>query len=374
MTSSPATLYGVPHSLYTGRARSYLIKAGIAYREQPPNTEHYMTTVLPAAGGRFGMPTLELPDGRVIRDGAAIIDHFEEENGHTFSPTTPKQRFFSRLFDVIGAEGLLRPAMHYRWNFDAENIDFLRLHMAMIVPPGDTGLRMAGKIEEAMRRATSSFGVHPETYELIEQVYADQLGALDRHFAEHAYLLGGRPCVGDFALIAPLFGHLGRDPKALALMQAKGAHVFRWVERMNWSEAGLVEFSRKDETYLDDDEIPETLIDLLRAIAEDFVPETLAAAEVINAWIAEQGELTPGTPCTRGVGMGTFEIRGTSIRALAQPYRFYLLKRAQEEHAALEAGDRQALDGMLEACNMAPVLGATLDRDVGLENNSEVWL
>jgi hypothetical protein len=119
MSLQPATLFGVPHSLYTGRARSYLIEAGIAYCEQAPNTEHYLKTVLPLAGGRLGMPTLELSDGRVIRDGAAIIDHFEEDEGHPFSPATPKQRFVSRLFDVIGAEGLLRPAMHYRWNFDA---------------------------------------------------------------------------------------------------------------------------------------------------------------------------------------------------------------------------------------------------------------
>ena len=31
----PITLYGGAFSLYTGRARSYLIKEGIAYREEP---------------------------------------------------------------------------------------------------------------------------------------------------------------------------------------------------------------------------------------------------------------------------------------------------------------------------------------------------
>ncbi len=50
ITVQPATLYGVPHSLYTGRVRSYLIKAGIDYREQGPNSEHYFKTVLPLAG------------------------------------------------------------------------------------------------------------------------------------------------------------------------------------------------------------------------------------------------------------------------------------------------------------------------------------
>lgn len=45
------TLYGVPISLYTGRARSYLIKAGIDYREEPHTSEHFFESVLPKAGG-----------------------------------------------------------------------------------------------------------------------------------------------------------------------------------------------------------------------------------------------------------------------------------------------------------------------------------
>jgi hypothetical protein len=34
------TLYGTPLSLYTGRARSYLIKAGIDYLETTPTSAH----------------------------------------------------------------------------------------------------------------------------------------------------------------------------------------------------------------------------------------------------------------------------------------------------------------------------------------------
>lgn len=30
------------------------------------------------------------------------------------------------------------------------------------------------------------------------------LGDFDRHLAEHRYLLGGRPCIGDFGLFGPL--------------------------------------------------------------------------------------------------------------------------------------------------------------------------
>ncbi len=107
---SQTTLYGTPVSLYTGNVRSYLIKAGIDYRETTFGSAHYQDVVLPKAGGRQAVPTVELGDGTVIRDGAAIIDHFEVTSGHAFSPKSPKQRILSRLFDVIGSDGLLRPA------------------------------------------------------------------------------------------------------------------------------------------------------------------------------------------------------------------------------------------------------------------------
>jgi hypothetical protein len=142
---------------------------------------------------------------------------------------------------------------------------------------------------------------------------------------------------------------------------------------MNRRDADLVGFDCTDETYLDDDEIPDTLMDLLSTMAQDFVPETLAAAEVINTWIHAQDELPPGTQCLRGVGFAEFDVNGTTINALAQPYRFYLLKRFQDEYAALDSDDRAAVDDMLAACGMAPVVNATLRRDVGLQNNLEVW-
>ena len=63
------------------------------------------------------MPTIEFNDGTVIRDGVAILDYFEQLNDYEYSPRPPKQKIVSLLLDVIGAEGLLRPAMHYRWNY-----------------------------------------------------------------------------------------------------------------------------------------------------------------------------------------------------------------------------------------------------------------
>ncbi len=52
------TLYAVPFSLYSGKARSYLIKAGIRYREISPANAHYQEQVLPKAGGP-SIPAIE---------------------------------------------------------------------------------------------------------------------------------------------------------------------------------------------------------------------------------------------------------------------------------------------------------------------------
>lgn len=369
----PLTLYGVPHSLYTGRARSYLIKAGIPFCELPPSAPRYQSEVVPKAGGKLGLPTIEFPDGRVIRDGASIIDFFEGKGGHTFSPTTPKQRFFSRLFDAIGAEGLLRPAMHYRWNFEAENLDYLVFHFEMLMPPGDAGKAMARKAADKMRGATRAFGVNEDTAPMVEALYADVLAAMDAHFAKVPYLLGGKPCVGDFGLYAPMFGHLGRDPKPLAMMASNAFHAFRWVERMGRETSDLVEFQGMDEAYLADDAVPETLIALLEALSVDFVPETLAAAEVVNGWL-DANTPEPGAPCERMLGVASFEASGTPVSAIAQPYRFYLLARAQAEREAMDEATRAELDALLERAGMHALIDAKLTRAMGFEDNREVWL
>ena len=77
------------------------------------------------------------------------------------------------------------------------------------------------------------------------------------------------------------------------------------------------------------DVIPDTLVAVMKVLAEDFVPETLAAAKCINEWLASQDKLEAGSEVQRGVGFGEFEVRGVAVKALAQPYRFYLLGRVQ---------------------------------------------
>lgn len=362
------TLYGTPSSLYVGRARSYLIKAGIEYQEMPQMSAYFMESVLPKSGNRHGIPTIEFPDGVVIRDGVAIIDHFEQLSGYSFSPTTPRQCIVSRLLDTIGAEGMLRPAMHYRWNFDQDNKEFIDFHFNITYSDAVERMRFIREI------VVPAWGVAPDAHELIESHYLETLQKLNAHFSDYPYFLGGKPSIGDFGMIAPLYGHLGRDPKPLSLMQKHAVRLFRWVERMNRPESSLGEFSGMEQAYLSDDEVPDTLIAVLKHFAIDFVPESRAACDCINTWIDDNADVAPLTEVERGVGTCEFEVQGVRLSADAQPFRFYVLKRLQDDFDALDEADQADVVEMLSACNMREVLDLRLSRAIGRHNNLEVWL
>jgi len=369
------TLYAITHSLYSGRARSYLIKQGISFRELSTGHESFKADVLPKAKMPT-IPTLVTPAGEVIRDGAAIIEHFEAANGRPCQPAGPRQQIISALFDVIGTDGLMRPAMHYRWNFPEDNLEFVRYHFLHSQREGPKREEKTEYMMDRMRHAGMIFGVNEQTMELVETLYLEYLDALNAHFEQYPYLLGWRPCIGDFGLIAPMYAHLGRDPHPARLMQQRATRVYRWVERMNRADQDVPEYFNADTDFLANDEVPETLLTVLRVIAEDFVPETRAAAGFINTWLAEnQPEV--GAPAVgrlaEAPGNAEFTLRGEAISALAQPHRFYLLQRVQAIYAGLSPAEQASIEQLLDACGMSEILTIKLDRQIGREENLEVW-
>jgi glutathione S-transferase len=368
-------LYAMTHSLYSGRARSYLIKHQIPFQELSTGHESFKAEVLPK-GKLPTIPTLVTPEAEVIRDGAAIIEHFEAANGRPSRPAGPKQRIISALFDVIGTDGLLRPAMHYRWNFPEDNLAFVRYHFLHSQRDTPERSEKTEAMMNRMRHAALIFGVTDQTQAVVESLYLDYLEALNTHFEQYPYLLGWRPSLGDFGLIAPMYAHLGRDPYPARLMQQRAVSVYRWVERMNRYDRDVPEFFNAGTDFVKDDEVPESLMAVLRVLAEDFVPETLAAADSINTWLAEN---TPeaGAPAigrlAQAPGTAIFDLRGVTIEALAQPHRFYLLQRVQDDYASLSDSEKIGVDAVLAGSGMAAILEASLSRRIERADNLEVW-
>jgi hypothetical protein len=174
-----------------------------------------------------------------------------------------------------------------------------------------------------------------------------------------------------------MYAHLGRDPRPAKLMQQRAASVHRWVERMNRADQDVPEFFNAGTEFIDDDEVPESLMAVLRILAEDFVPETLAAADAINGWLAEN-KPEAGAPAVgrlaQAPGTATFVSRGETIEALAQPHRFYLLQRVQDDYVSLSETEKAAVDAVLSKSGMTAILDASLNRRIERADNLEVWV
>jgi glutathione S-transferase len=371
----PHILYAMPHSLYSGRARSYLIKNRIPFEERSTGHESFKAEVLPKSKLPT-IPTLVTTEGEVIRDGAAIIERFEAASGRPCQPAGARQQVISALFDVIGTDGLLRPTMHYRWNFPDDNLAFVRYHFLYSQRDVPEREEKTEAMMNRMRYAAMIFGVTEQSQPVVEALYLDYLDALNRHFEHYPYLLGWRPCIGDFGLLAPMYAHLGRDPYPARLMQQRAPAVYRWVERMNREDQDAPEYFNAGNDFLANDEVPETLIPVLNIVAEDFVPETLAAADLINHWLAEH-QPEPGTIAVgrlaEALGTADFTVRGETITSLAQPHRFYLLQRVQDVFTQSPDEKQTEISLLLERCDMKSLLALALSRRIVRAENLEVW-
>lgn len=376
-------LYGTPGSLYTGKARSYLTKQNIAFENRAAGEAVFREKIVPQVG-RWIIPILEAADGTLVQDGSDIIAHFEEKGEARYPayPQTPLHSLIAQIFELFGGEGLLRPAMHYRWNFDETNKSFLAKDFpAALAPTGADEEMQAGVYEMAsgrMRKAMASFGVSPETIPTIEASYVEFLELFDAHLAASPYLLGGRPTLGDWGLIAPLYAHLARDPYPAQLMKASAFRVWRWVERMNTPDQDAGEYGDVAENLFEADGVPETLKALLRYIAQDYLPEVGAYVTYANQWLAENPDIKSGTnglkrPQDRALGATEFSWRGQMIKVMVMPYRLYLLQKIQDIVDGAAPEDRKAMEQLLSDTNLMPLLEHRTTRRVERKDHLEVW-
>jgi len=292
------TLWGTPHSLYTGKIRSYLIKKGLPFRELCPTHPRFRSHIRAATQLKVA-PVIETPDGEILQDTTDMIEYFEQRLPEPqMNPDTPVQRAVAWLISAYGSEGLLATAMSYRWSYREQQEHFLRAEFGRGIYAGpdrnarnEAGLKFMNYFNNFL---PLFFGVTEETQGTIETVYLELLDALDIHFQHYPYVMGGRPSIADFGLMAPLYAHLARDPVPATLMKNRAPNVYRWTERMNRAGIADGEYHNCPEAYFPDDTIAPTLEPVLCLLFEAWGPETRANADLYNAWVSEHPELPAG--------------------------------------------------------------------------------
>ena len=369
----PLTLWGTPHSLYTGKVRSYLIKKGLPFRELSPSHPRFKTEVVP--GVRLVVvPILEIGSGEFFQDSTDIITELERRYPDSpMVPSTPVQRTVAHLLDGYGCESLLAAAMHYRWSYRAEQELFLQAEFGRAMhlgPDRAVRLQAGAQFMSYFSGFLPNLGVTPETIPAIEAAYEELLDLLDIHFQHHPYLLGGRPSIADFGFMAPLFAHLGRDPVPAAMMMKRAPNVYRWTERMNRAQITDGEFYDHAPEWLADDAIPSTLEPVLRLVFQDWGAQLHADVHCFNDWLSSHSDSPAGQLVVHDgqrsvhptLGPVTYPWRGVTVVRASSPAGLWHFEQAASCARALEGAARQNLTALLERLGGQAMMQITLPR------------
>lgn len=355
-------LYGAEFSLYSGKARSYLRKKGIEFEEITSTLSVYKKFIIPRTGVRY-IPVVQTPDDQVYQDTTTIIDELETRfPEHSIYPRSPKQRLAALLLEVYADEWLVIPAMHYRWNYPAMNSDFIYAEFgSLVLPRAPTFIqRLVGKkVGHKFKGFVPKLGIVEHTMNALETSYVQLLEDLQRHFEQHDYLFGSKPCIADFGLIAPMYAHLYRDPAPGKLMRSKAPAVCQWVQRMMSDEP-----SSTQGAWLENDEVPDTLMPVLQRMAREHLPVLVDTDKRLTKWRADN----PGKQeIDRFIGTHTFMVEGVEGERVVLPYALWMFQRPMDFYHSL--GEKGQVDVFMHEAGLATALQNGLQNRVERPNN-----
>lgn len=253
-------------SPFSQKTLAYLKFKNIPHKDRAPKIFELVRSI-PKRVGKSIMPTVQTPEGEWLQDSTEIIDYLELKHPEpSITPLGAKQKIAAHLLELHGDEWLVLSSLHYRWSRPA-SADFIVGEFARLaVPflPRFIGRKFGQNIRNQMKSYLPRFGIVGEAREGLEIFTENLLVQLEVHFTQHPYLLGNRPCVGDFAMFGQLFAHLYRDPGSKPLFD-NSPNLVNWINRMLEPE------NAPKGDFLPNDEIPETLAPILKTIfAEQF--------------------------------------------------------------------------------------------------------
>lgn len=342
------TLYAAPLSLYSGKARGYLRWKNVPFKEVLATREVYGREILPRVGWPV-MPVMIAPDDTTVQDTTDIIDYVEaREGGPSIYPEGPKQKLAALILELFGDEWLLIAAMYYRWTYN-EEFAYSEFGNALYagLPPKERAEK--GREDGARFKAfLPLLGITPKTAPAIEATYEEFLRAFDTHLAVHDYLFGSRPSIGDYGLLGPLYAHNYRDPASGEHMEKTAPRVSDWCRRTHAPQHfGGGEFARNDE-------IPETLLPILKIFSREQLPILLSTIEHMKAWYKSNPN---ESEVPRAIGMHEYAIGGVTDNRGVIPYPLWVLQRVTDHLAGLSGADKTDAKDLLTSIGADALIG-----------------
>ena len=365
------TLYSWLVSPYSAKLRSFLHFHGIAYNDVRPSALQLNYTLIKPAVGRAIMPTIRTSTGSWLQDSTIICDDLDA------SSTVPStlggaQRIASLLIELLADEWLPLLTLHWRWNIAGNAAFAIDEFAANSFPllPLFISRRLAAQVAESMKVYRPIVGISDATIPGIETYTAMLIATLDAHLScdETPFLLGGRPCRGDFALSAALWAHLYRDPHTRYLFDDAPA-VALWLERLHTAASGDAPLPRRPNpaagapsapprvatmsarevatrlSFLAPDRpdggVPRSLDPIFTTLFDETWPFLRRASDALDAWIEGNADTAVNQRVPRGLGWIPLTVGGGVGRRRIVTFQLWKAQRPRDALRSLRERMRQ---------------------------------
>ena len=342
-------LYGVEGSYYAAKTRSYLKAKLIPFKEVLADRRAFVEQIIPRVGYPV-VPVLVTPTNETLQDTSVIFDTLEKRHPTPpMIPSSPKVKIAAYLIELLADEWLKLPALHYRWHYDHEFATIMMGENNDPDAPIEKQRKIGEKIAARFSRWPAHLGATASTKEAVELHFLEFLDYLENHFCQHKFVLGDRVTMADFALMGPMYAHLYRDPYSGKILHWRAPRVCRWIENMKISQEkpGLAELP---------DDVPTTMIKILRHLNRDFVPTLVAAIELIQIWLKKNNH----SAVPRYVGSHSFTIgrktpyEVTGRRSL-HPFEQWKIQRVKRVIAEVETQELEQTNCFLNEVEAFPI-------------------
>ena len=351
-------------SPYSQKTLAYLKFKRIPHQDRAPNVFELMHSV-PKRVGKAIMPTIQTPEGDWWQDSSEIIDNLEQRFPQlSITPHGAKQQIAAHLLELHGDEWLVLASLHYRWSRPA-SADFIVNEFARLGAPFLPRFigRLVGKrIRNMMKAYLPRFGITGDARKGLETFTEGLLAQLEIHFSQHHFLLGDRPCVGDFALFGQLYAHLYRDPGSKPLFDDK-PNVVSWINRMLNPEQTQVG------NFLTNDQVPETLEPILKTL---FAEQFIFSAEVIEKIQAHVDQHPDAKRVSRILGQTDFTIGGVKGKRSMFSFVQWKVQRPWKVLTGLTGPEAEEVTRWLQSINGQGLIDLDIRHTLKRINHREV--
>jgi hypothetical protein len=184
-----------------------------------------------------------------------------------------------RLFEDYGDEWLSKCMFHYRWANAADTkkaSSYIPYGVNIQLSP-EEGQQFEEMFAQRQISRIEVVGSNATTAPIIEASWRRWLQLFDRHIQGTPYLLGARPGAGDFACYGQMTQLVITDPTPGSVALEESPRAYAWTERLE--DVSGLEVSDTD--WLDIDNPPDTLKELLGELGRAYVPFMLGNAAAV---------------------------------------------------------------------------------------------